>query len=196
LYQIYNDKRIDDTIAKTKFKKLITNKKIVLLGPGKSTIDYRETIENLLAQDDVFSIAINGNELHYTDSTFYSNRKRYEESHKKDNLIILTSNIKTHADDDELIFDYNNSLSRKYGVSDNALLIMLNILQQNGISEIILVGFDGFSVDNHNNYYSYEKMNNLDKDFINRLNELTTRNIAEYSKKMKIKSITPTKYMK
>ena len=195
LYRIYNNKTIDDEDSRKKLKKLVSNKKVILIGPGKSTIDYREEIEDILAQKDTFSIAINGNDLYYTDATFYSNKKRYSELCTKGNLTLLTSNIKTIQEKDELIFDYNKSLSREYGISDNALLIMLNILKDLNVEEVILVGFDGFSTNIHNNFYSEDKMNMMTEEFVNSLNEMTTNSIKEYSKKMKIKSLTPTRYI-
>lgn len=195
LYRIYNDKDIDDSTSKRKLERLVSGKKVVLLGPGKSIIDYKDKIEDILGEDDIFSIAINGNDIFYTDASFYSNKKRHSEQCKKDNLTLLTSNIKTEAEEDELIFDYNKSLSRIHHTSDNALLIMLNILKDMNAEEIILVGFDGFSKDAHNNFYSYDKMYTLTEKFMQELNELITSNIKEYSNKMKIKSLTPTIYI-
>lgn len=197
LYRIYNDKDVDDELAKEKLGRLVNGKKIILIGPGKSIIDYKDKIEDILGTENSFSIAINGNDLFYTDATFYSNKKRYEElsKEKNNNLTILTSNIKTESEEDELIFDYSNSLSREYGISDNSLLIMLNILKELDIEEILLVGFDGFSSNIHDNFYSDERTNILTEEYITKLNELTTNSIKEYSKKIKINSVTPTKYM-
>ena len=108
LYRTYNDRKIDDTESRKKLKGLLKDKKIVLVGPGKSTLEYKEQIEEELSKDDTFSIAVNGNDLFYTDATFYSNKKRHGENCKKDNLTLLTSNIKTTPEEDELLFDYNN----------------------------------------------------------------------------------------
>ena len=195
LYRIYNNRTIDDSEARNKLKKLVSNKKVLLIGPGKSSLDYNSQIEEALSQDNIFSIAINGNDLYYTNATFYSNKKRYNDMTKRDNLILITSNIKANQEADELIFDYNNSLSREYGISDNALLIMLNILKDMDANEILLIGFDGFSTNMRENFYSDDKTNVLTKEFINQINEMTTNNIKEYSKKIKIKSLTPTKYI-
>ena len=195
LYRIYNDKDIDDTTSRRKLERLVSGKKVVLLGPGKSIIDYKDKIEDVLGEDNIFSIAINGNDMFYTDATFYSNKKRYEQLSKKDNLTLLTSNIKVDQEEDELIFDYSKSLSREYGISDNSLLIMLNILKDLNVEEILLVGFDGFSSNIHDNFYSDERTNVLTEEYINKLNESTTNSIKEYNKKVKIKSVTPTKYM-
>lgn len=195
LYRIYNNKTVNDTKTKEKLKKLISNKKVILIGPGKSTLEYNSQIKEALSQNNVYSIAINGNELYNTDATFYSNKKRYSEMCRKDNLTLLTSNIKTNVENDELIFDYSKSLSRECGISDNSLLIMLNILKHINVKEVLLAGFDGFSKESHDNFYSEDKNNSLTDEYISTLNELTTLNLKEYSKKIKISSLTPTKYL-
>ena len=72
---------------------------------------------------------------------------------------------------------------------------MLNILKDLDVEEILLVGFDGFSTDIRDNFYSEDKMNALTDEYIYKLNDITTNSIKEYGKKVKIKSLTPTKYM-
>ena len=195
LYRIYNEKSIDDIESRKKLERLVSGKKVVLIGPGRSIINYRDQIEDLLSEDNIFSIAVNGTDMFYTDATFYSNKKRYNEFCKKDNLTLLTSNIKTDQEEDELIFDYSNSLSRESGISDNSLLIILNILKDLNVEEIQLVGFDGFSTNMQDNFYSTERTNVLTEDFIKRLNESIAKSISGYKEKVKIKSLTPTRYM-
>ena len=195
LYRIYNEKSVDDKESRKELEKLVSGKKVVLIGPGRSIINYRNQIEDLLSKDNIFSIAVNGIDLFYTDATFYSNKKRYKEFRKKSNLTLLTSNIKIHQEEKELIFDYSNSLSRESGISDNSLLIILNILKDLNVKEIQLVGFDGFSTNMRDNFYSEERAYLLTEDFIKRLNESTARSIKGYREKIKITSLTPTKYM-
>ena len=195
LYRIYNEKSVDDKESRKELEKLVSGKKVVLIGPGRSIINYRNQIEDLLSKDNIFSIAVNGIDLFYTDATFYSNKKRYKEFRKKSNLTLLTSNIKTDQEENELIFDYSNSLSRESGISDNSLLIILNILKDLNVKEIQLVGFDGFSTNMRDNFYSEERAYLLTEDFIKRLNESTARSIKGYREKIKITSLTPTKYM-
>lgn len=195
LYRIYNEKSVDDKESRKELEKLVSGKKVVLIGPGRSIINYRNQIEDLLSKDNIFSIAVNGIDLFYTDATFYSNKKRYKEFRKKSNLTLLTSNIKIHQEEKELIFDYSNSLSRESGISDNSLLIILNILKDLNVKEIQLVGFDGFSTNMRDNFYSEERAYLLTEDYIKRLNESTARSIKGYREKIKITSLTPTKYM-
>ena len=195
LYRIYNEKSVDDKESRKELEKLVSGKKVVLIGPGRSIINYRDQIEDLLSEDNIFSIAINGIDMFYTDATFYSNKKRYKEFRKKSNLTLLTSNIKTDQEEKELIFDYSNSLSRESGISDNSLLIILNILKDLNVKEIQLVGFDGFSTNMRDNFYSEERAYLLTEDYIKRLNESTARSLRGYREKIKITSLTPTKYM-
>lgn len=194
IYNTYNEKEIDDTISRRQLEGLVRNKKVLLIGPGKSIIEYSDKINKALSNENTFSIAINGNDLYYTDATFYSNKKRYAEKENKDNLSLLTSNIKAEGQEDELIFDYSKSLSNG-NIKDNSLLIMLNILKDMHVEEINLVGFDGFSKSSHDNFYRDEKENILTDEFINRLNKSAKETIKEYRKDVKIKSLTPTKYM-
>ena len=195
LYRIYNEKSVDDKESRKELEKLVSGKKVVLIGPGRSIINYRDQIEDLLSEDNIFSIAVNGIDMFYTDATFYSNKKRYKEFRKKSNLTLLTSNIKTDQEEKELIFDYSNSLSRESGISDNSLLIILNILKDLNVKEIQLVGFDGFSTNMRDNFYSEERAYLLTEDYIKRLNESTARSLSGYREKIKITSLTPTKYM-
>lgn len=195
LCMIYSSEKVDDTEAIKQLKKLVSNKKILLIGPGKSIINNREKIMNELNKKNIFSIAINGNDLYLTDAAFYSNKKRYNESSTKTNYTLLTSNIKTKKMKNELLFDYKNSLSIEYKVSNNGLLMMLSILKKTNVKEIILAGFDGFLIDNKKNFYSEKKVYYLTEEFINKLNEITIINLKKYKKIFKIKSITPTKYI-
>ena len=195
LYRIYNEKSVDDKESRKELEKLVSGKKVVLIGPGRSIINYRDQIEDLLSEDNIFSIAVNGIDMFYADATFYSNKKRYKEFRKKSNLTLLTSNIKTDQAENELIFDYSNSLSRESGISDNSLLIILNILKDLNVKEIQLVGFDGFSTNMRDNFYSEERAYLLTEDYIKRLNESTARSLKGYREKIKITSLTPTKYM-
>ena len=72
---------------------------------------------------------------------------------------------------------------------------ILNILKDLNVEEIQLVGFDGFSTNMRDNFYSEERAYLLTEDFIKRLNESTARSLKGYREKIKITSLTPTKYM-
>ena len=77
-----------------------------------------------------FIIGINGEYELGPDAIFFSNKKRYEnmELGSKKNTILTTSNI-GGVKKGNLVFNYGTYLAKGCGVSDNALLMLLNILK-------------------------------------------------------------------
>ena len=196
LYQIYNDHHYSDQSSYQKLKQLFQHKTILLIGPGKSIIEYRDKIEEYQKKHDCFTIVVNNPNLYDHDAVFYSNRKRYQESQdllKPKDIKILTSNISTNKEDNSLIFDYSQSLSRNGEVSDSALLVCLNILIKVGVKKVVLPGFDGFVSNFENNFYQNDIAYLLDKNYMKQLNTTMKKNIKKYQEKMLIKTITPSK---
>lgn len=193
LYTTFNGNTIDDSKTYDSLKKQLIGKEILLVGPGSSINDYKDEIQKINNKKNVLSISVNNRLNIKTDYIFISNKKRYENLVKEaTDKIILTSNIKTSSDD-ELVFDYQKSISRKKGVSDNSLLIILNILSKFS-KKVILAGFDGYSNDNKN-YYNDELSFVFDSSYVDELNLFIKKNVNEYKKKMEIESITPTEYL-
>ncbi len=197
LYLTYSEQSVDDSYTYEQFKNIIGEKCVVLIGPGKSIVKYHYKIKNYIENNDCFVININNPNLFDHDAVFYSNKKRYISLHKEksEDIEFLTSNITIEKEDNRYIFDYNNSLSRKDGVSDSALLIMLSILEKAGIKKIIVAGFDGYSNDDEN-YYDNDIAYMLDKNYIDDLNKTMKKNIDVYQKGLCINTITPSKNIK
>ncbi len=196
LYQVYNNHDYDDKSSYQKLEKMIGQKKVLLIGPGKSILNYREKIAEYQQSHPCFTIVINNPNLYSHDAVFYSNRKRHQETKdflEEKDIKLLTSNITTEKDENTLIFDYNRSLSRNGEVSDSALLVCLNILTKMKVKEIVLAGFDGFVSDFENNFYQTDIAYLLDKNYIDQLNTTMKENIKEYQKKVYIKTLTPSK---
>lgn len=198
LYYSYCNKDYNDNISYDKLKKLIKNKKVLLLGPGKSLEENRENISKLLNnKDKYFVIAVN-NYLNYeVDAYFISNRKRYQDI----NLInkkyyLFTSNINDNiiSDNRKVIFDYSNVLAREYVISDNSLLLILNILKRIYDNEILLAGFDGYDYNQDKNYYNEDLLYLIDKNKVDELNRILNNYINLYKRELKIKFLTPSKY--
>lgn len=195
LYNSYNDKEINDKKSYDELKKVVNNKNVLLIGPGVSITKHKKQIEKYINDKNVISIAVNNKLMYNTDYIFVSNKKRYEMLNKEDkDKIIITSNIKS-VSENEIIFNYQKSLSRKVGISDNSLLILLNILSK-VTKEVILAGFDGFSLNLDKNFYDSNIKFVLDKNYVKDLNKFIEKNINEYKKKMSIITITPSKYFK
>lgn len=195
LYNTFNDNTIDDQESYNLLKKKVKNKTILLIGPGISIKKYQPEIESLLKDKSILSISVNNKLIFKTDYIFISNKKRYETISKEPNdKIIITSNIKNKSNN-EIVFDYKKSLSKEVGVSDNSLLVLLNIIS-NVTDSVILAGFDGFYTDKNKNFYDSNIEFILDKNYALNLNNFIRKNIKEYMKKITIKTITPSIYMR
>lgn len=195
LYNMYNNNHVDDKKAYAKLKKIISGKKVLLIGPGLSIKKYKSKIEELLSDKEIVSISVNNKLMFKTDYIFISNKKRYENlKRNKHDKIIITSNIKKKSHD-EIVFDYKKSLSKEIEISDNSFLVILNIVS-NITDSVLLAGFDGFSVGKDKNYYDSNIQFILDKNYAMELNEFIKKNLKEYMKKMKIETITPSMYIR
>ena len=137
---------------------------------------------------------MNNSQLFLHDACFYSNNKRYNENtHDGSNIEFVTSNILLESKKNTIVFDYINSLSRKGSVSDNALLMLLNILEKLGCKKVTLAGFDGFSLNSEDNFYRDNMSYVLDNNYIKELNGTIRKSVKQYKKVMHIKSLSPSK---
>ena len=194
LYNSFNSNRINDEKSYIKLKEIIGNKKILLIGPGPTILKYKSKIEKILNDKNYITISINNKTSYKTDYLFISNKNRYENIKMDANdKVIITSNIKNKSSN-EIIFDYNKSLSRQIDISDNSLLVFLNIIS-NITKEVLIAGFDGYSTNKNENYYDDSIQFILDKNYALNLNNFIKKNIKEYQKKMCIKSLTPSIYI-
>lgn len=198
LYYSYNNQIIDDDLSYKKLKKIVNNRKILLLGPGESIKNEKEKFESLIdKKDEYFVVSINNNISFNVEAYFFSNRKRY-----KDNNIIekkyylFTSNITDIkvASDKKICFDYQKVLAKEYNTSDNALLLAINIFKCLGTTKILLAGFDGFKYDQIKNFYDDKLLYLINKNIIDELNETLTKYIKLYKKEIDIEFITNSIY--
>jgi 4-hydroxy 2-oxovalerate aldolase len=192
LYNVYNNKVVDDEDSRKQLTKLIGGRKVLLLGPGKSIRENVDRIKNYIMKEKPFIIGINGEYELGPDAIFFSNKKRYEnmELGSRKNTILTTSNI-GGVKKGNLVFNYGTYLAKGCGVSDNALLMLLNILKAVKVEKVTVAGFDGY--DTKENFYKGSLELLLDKNYVDELNKVIKENIIKLRDEMKIESITPSK---
>lgn len=84
LYLKFQENEIDDKDTIKELQKLIKDKKIVVVAPGKSLTDEREKIEEYMKQENLFVISVNSiPEYIIPDAVFISNQKRYHQLKKE-----------------------------------------------------------------------------------------------------------------
>lgn len=170
LYYEYNTKNYDDTASIQILKKKISDKKVLLIAPGKSVIDYVQKIEKVATDNNVVTIALNNMPPIDVDYIFVSKKLVLEYVDKEKCNLILSSNIASgsaHA----LTINYALWTDWAGRKSDNALIMILNILMHIGIKDVYMAGFDGFKPDVDENYYDERLKRPVDKVEAERRNQ-------------------------
>lgn len=196
MYFSYLNSNMDDELSYDRLKNYISRKQVVLLGPGSTYIKYNKKIAKFINnRQDYFVISVNFVGDKNVDAFFFSNRKRYYSSFiKKENLYILTSNVNFDYNKNSLIFNYSSLLSDKFDISDNSLLMAIKMLINSGCTNVYLAGFDGYQIDNKNNFYKDDLSIVIDKNETIKINNLIKKYIKYYSANIKIDFLTPSMY--
>ena len=202
LYLEYQDRYCDDSSAFDALRKELINRKILLLGPGKTLHDNFESIDEFVRSNNPIIISINFlNEAFPIDYVFMGNAKRYSQFFHKiygDNnnvKIICTSNITEAGRKIDFSVNYSTLLTDNPVIRDNPLVMFLHLLINIGITEIWLAGFDGYTQDNTANYYGdYIRLLYCQDNVILR-NEAIKKELSDISTRMRISSLTATKYL-
>jgi 4-hydroxy 2-oxovalerate aldolase len=202
LYQKYQECSCDDAKAVEALKKEFSNKKILLLGPGKTLQDNFANINEFIQKNNPITVTINFlSDSFPIDYVFMGNSKRYSQFFHRlygENAktgIICTSNITEAGRKIDFTVNYTSLLADNGVIRDNPLIMFLRLLKNIGITEIWLAGFDGYVQDNSANYYGeYVRFLYCQDDVVLR-NEAIKKELNDFSKTMRISSLTPTRYL-
>jgi 4-hydroxy 2-oxovalerate aldolase len=200
LYINYQIHLADDTEELKAIKNLISNRKVLIIAPGKSIDTQKAKITNIINKYNPFVIGVNFIPDNFPcDAIFVSNLKRFEhisEKKAKDSksVIITTSNITEPKGSTTFIVNYSDLLVSNPLISDNAGLMLLNLLKRLSIDSVYLAGFDGFSVDKTNNYFSPELTNNVELEELLKKNEAIRKQLLLINRNMYINYVTTTIY--
>ena len=165
-------------------------KKVILVAPGRSSVDEREKIEN----EDGVVISVNF-DYPSSDYIFLSNLRRFRDlSEDKYEKCIVTSNI--ISDKVYMQTKYRDLLNNVESVRDNAGLMAIKFLMNYDVSEILLAGFDGYSHDSKENYAD-KKMELITRNAVlDAMNEGMETVLGEYKKSIKISFLTSPKHVR
>ena len=202
LYQEFQNKEIDDSLTISKLKKELSGKSILLLGPGKTIVDQKNKVDSYITENKpvVFSVNFLGKGFP-VDYVFMGNSKRYSQffsriySEMKDVKIICTSNITETKERVDYVVNFAELKAKDNGIYDNPLVLLINLALKLDVKDIILAGFDGYSDELSDCYYSEYVKLLYDKSNISLRNEALKNFIGEVKDKIEIKSITPSKYL-
>ena len=153
LYRQYNERKsINDTAVVKELKAALEGKKVLLIAPGKSILDAKYEIQKYVDNTDVCTISLNNFEFD-TDFVLTTRTEAYDEAVKTGKNVIVTSNISKGGRGTVKILDYKRWIIVDESTHDSSGVIAMNLLKECNVSEILLAGFDGFSVNINQNYF-------------------------------------------
>ena len=160
VYLDYQNKIVNDEDVLFGLEKVMQDRKVLLISPGRSIIDQKERVLNYIDQHAPIVIGINAISTEYTyDYLFFSNKVRYDYAKEvypelfNKNQRIVVSGIKTEADSGEHIINFNLLLKRGWRYFDNAVIMCLRLLNKLHVQDIALAGFDGFKEEHSKSYF-------------------------------------------
>lgn len=196
LYVKYMDTGYVQESHLAELKEKIKGKQVLIIAPGRSSVEEKEVIINRAKQENVVSISVNFDYSEYdTDFIFLSNLRRFREldsdKHKK---CIVTSNIP--AIDIYLQTKYHDLLNTHEHVRDNAGMMLIKYLITLGAKKVLIAGVDGYSLDPTQNFAD-QKMNFFtQKATFEAMNQGMNEVLREYSEQIAIEFVTTPKYVR
>lgn len=200
-YDDYLSSRIDDGKAINDFLDFISDRRILLVGPGKNIVLQENKVKSFIRDNNPAVISINYLPDNIdVDCVFITNPKRYhdmtlnlkqESNSKVKNL--ATSNVTARNGKFDFVVNRAPLLEKDEKIIDNSFLMMIKLLYNAGIREVYCAGFDGYS-DKESNYTNPE----MEYSFIKReavsLNRHMKNSITNYRKSMDIMFLTYSAY--
>lgn len=193
LYLEYNArKEWDDRKTIEKLTGEIAGHKVLLIAPGKSILDKKEEIQRIADQSDVIAISLNNFEFH-TDYVLTTRREMYEEALSHGNQVIAPSNVAEEKDGVNVV-NYERWIIRDERTHDSSSVIAMMLLKHMGVKNLLLAGFDGFSVNINDNYYNAVMRKPVSEEQAVRRNDFYRKLIRQMSGAMKIEFLMSSAY--
>jgi 4-hydroxy 2-oxovalerate aldolase len=204
LYVKYFSHTIDDSRAKEKLRNSLKGQKLLLLAPGKTLSTENEKINQFIKSEHPVIIGVNDDEMKFgLDYVFFCSSRRYirylnKEKSTPPKKLILTSNIIQKIEsEDEIIVDYESLIEYGWINIDSAMILLLRLVIALGCREVYIAGFDGFSPDNKENYYSEDLITDMKVEDLRILTNENREMLLDILKKnpnIELKFITTSLY--
>lgn len=195
LYRQYNEsKSVDDSAVVEELKKVFKGKKILLIAPGKSIVAANEKIDSIESDDGVISIGLN-TKRNGNDYLLTTRKEIYDSAIEEGVALIVCSNISKGGRGNVKILNYANWIEIDERTHDSSSVIALNLLKACEVKEILLAGFDGFSVNINENYFDQNMRHPVTPEQVERRNSYYKSLIQKVKNSgIKVEFVTPSKY--
>ena len=155
---------VDDESTLETLTNLLKDKEVLLVAPGKSSVDELDKVKSYIKEHHPVVIGVNAILKQYSyDYVFLMSKVRYDyakESYKdifNSTKKILLSNVKTKSLENEYIIRYERAIKRGWSHFDNPVICMLRLLNKLHVKNVAIAGFDSFS-DKYNESYADPKL--------------------------------------
>ena len=195
IYEDFQKIYVDDKEATGALQKLMRDRKILLLGPGKSIEVEQNQIQEFIRKENPLIIALN----FYTDDypidyIFSSHMRRYSKLEDIETVSkIITSNIREARNYDYML-NYSSYYVRDPELMDNSGVTFLRFLIEIGVKKVYIAGLDGYDVRTEHNYVNSGLEYGFSKEIMEKRNFKISEKIKEFRGFINISFITESLY--
>ncbi len=199
LYRKYQQHTVDDGKVIKDLELLCWSRQVLILAPGKSLVTKEKNITEYIKKHNPVVFAVNHIPDKYPfDIVFISNLKRFkgidDAAERLGDKLICSSNI-SNAGKIRTV-SYSAYLNKDDVISDNAGLMVINVLKSAGVKKIVLAGYDGFdTTGEENNYYDGKLNLNMYKNRTD-MNQAMKKYFEILRQDISVEFLTPTVYDK
>lgn len=206
LYLSQVSHQVDDHKGKNILCEELSEKKVLVLALGSSIKKHKNSVLNYIANEHPIVIGINSQIADFSyNYIFFGNVHRYESALLEENFksnsslkSIILSSIKTTSSDNEIIINYLDLITRKKEFLDNSGIMLLKLLGNIKVSEIVIAGMDGYSIEGEKDYAenhlislkSAENVSLFNEEFICMMKELKQNELKD----IPVHFLTPSIY--
>ncbi len=196
MYLEYNkSKTVDDTAEVADIKSQIAGRKVLLVAPGRSVGTVMDKIKAEAESNDIFAVALNNDFEIGFDYILTTRKEAYDKAVSDGKNVIVPSNISKGGRGNVKVLDYSKWIEVDEQTHDSATVIVLNLLRKCDVKEIMLAGFDGFSVDINENYFDASMRHPYNAEEAQKRNEYHKKFFGKIKEEgIKLEFITPSKY--
>lgn len=162
-YLEYQGAICDDSDALNLLNAAFAGKDILMLLPGHSVTTHSDEISQYCRDHTPVVISVNllSQDFHI-DYVYFSNKNRYRywknASHFSEYKKIVTSNVTTVPEQDQLIIDFTRLIKCGWDQLDNSGILLLRLLDLLNVKSIAIAGFDGYSRNSGSRNYMQKSM--------------------------------------
>lgn len=196
LYRQYNEnKAVDDTQVLMDLVAEFAENKVLLVAPGKSVVSSIERIKEVAKQNDIVTIGLNATLDFAFDYILTTRSDIYEKAVSDGKNVIVPSSVSKGGRGNVKILNYSNWIEVDERTHDSSTVIALNLIKACGVKEVLLAGFDGFSVNINENYYDQNLRHPVNIEQVDRRNEYYKGFISRIKESgITVSFITKSKY--